>query len=501
MRGGGYFPLKSCHNATAATPCSEVWHVAPRAESSEMNESLLMPLMALTIGGGVVSSLFIGGLIPGTFPYLSRQVRSLSKQERLSALQGLGNLGSEKAARLLCTALNHHELDMRRVAIESLAQTRNPMAIEPLGAVLADPNAALRRAAAMGLAHFDDPRVTELHCLALKDSDEQVVAASALALARRKEPAAIEPLCRALFGSPEIARVVSQALVKYGMDAFETLCRLLPEAGAVSGERIIDVMRAISPEASIEPLMQALSTTKVEATVKAAIRALSALNPPGLPERLSALVLDPQAHGRSEAIGALRALESPQGTAAIAKVLADPNPELRRIAASALAGQSDPTVIEALCAALTDADKDVVRYACQALGNQRDRRILRAFFLALYPEDGPTLIAQLEETLKRSLEEVTSVNAFLAVLERWAGASARFDDQVGRYVMQSAIILLNPRIVRGFRDLTATVLVFKGMEWTSDTTEDRLHPLAAETLEFIRSPREVRQFQAIRSHA
>jgi HEAT repeat protein len=466
-----------------------------------MNETLLLPLMALTIGGGVVSSLFIGGLIPGTFPYLSRQIRSLSKQDRLAALQGLGGLGGEKAARLLCSMLNHHELDMRRVAVESLARTGSPLAIEPLGGVLTDSNPTLRRAAAMGLASLDDPRVSGLLCQVLKDSDEQVVAAAAMALARRKDPAAIEPLCRALFGAPEIAQVVSKALVRYGMDAFETLCRLLPEAGAVSGERIIDVMRAISPEASIDPLLKALSNTKVEATVKAAIRALSALNPPGLLEHLSRIVLEGQALGRIEAIAALRALDHPDGIVAIAKVLADPNPELRRAAAASLAGYSDPQVIEALCAALADGDKDVVRYAAHALGMQRDRRILRSFFLALYPQDGPAVVETLENALKRSLDELASVDDFLPVLERWAGASSRQDDQTARYLMQSALILLNAKIVRGFRDLTATVLIVKGQEWSSVTSEDRLHPLAAETVEFIRSPREVRQFQAIKSHA
>ena len=195
-----------------------------------MNETMLMPLVALTIGGGVVSSLFIGGLIPGTFPYLSRQIRSLSKQERMSGLQGLGRLGSTKATNLLITILNHHELDMRRVAVESLAMTGSQAAIEPLGTVLSDANPFIRRAAAMGLASFDEPRATEFLCQALKDSDEQVVAASALALAHRKDPAAIEPLCRALSGNPEISRVIAKALEKYGMEAFETLCRLLPEA-------------------------------------------------------------------------------------------------------------------------------------------------------------------------------------------------------------------------------------------------------------------------------
>jgi HEAT repeat protein len=466
-----------------------------------MNETLLMPLVALTIGGGVVSSLFIGGLIPGTFPYLSRQIRSLSKQDRLAGIQGLGRLGGEKALNLLCSLLNHHELDMRRVAVESLAMTGSLGAIEPLGTVLEDSNPFIRRAAALGLAAFDEPRATELLCQALKDSDEQVVAAAALAIAHRKDPASIEPLCRALSGSAEIARVISKALTKFGMEAFDTLCRLLPEAGAVSGERMIEVMREINAEACVEPLLQTLATARVEATVKAAIRALSALNPPDLLERLCTIVRDPQALGRMDAITALRAIDHPQGIAAIAQVLADPDPELRRAAVMALAGHSAPSVTEALCGALADPDADVVRYAAHSLGAQRDARILRCFFLALYPLDGEAVIQVLENALKRPLEELDSAMDFLPLLERWAGPSARQDDQTARYSMQSALILLHGRIVRGFRDLTATVLVFKGQEWSSVTSEERLHPLAASTVEFLRSPREVRQFQAIKAHS
>lgn len=464
-----------------------------------MNDTLLLPLMALAIGSGVVSSLFLGGLIPGTFPHLSRQVRSLSKQERLSALIGLGRLGGEKATNLLCSMLNHHELDMRRVAVEGLAMTGSPRAIEPLGTVLSDSHPVIRRAAAMGLARFEEPRATELLCQALKDADEQVIGAAAVALAQRKDPAAIEPLCRALSASAEISETIAQALTRFDMDALETLCRLLPEAGAVSGERMIDVMCAISPEAAVEPLMQTLANAKVEATVKAAIRALTTLNPPGLVEQLSQLLLDARAQGRLEAIAALRTLDHPQGIAAIAQVLADPNPELRRAAVLALAGHSNPGVIEALCAALADPDADVVRYAAQALGSMRDPRILRNFFLALYPLDAEAVIQAVENALKRPLEDLESALDFLPVLERWAGPSARQDDQTARYPMQSALILLHGRVVRGFRDLTSTVLVFKGMEWTSVTSEERLQALAGTTVEFIRTPREVRQFQAIKS--
>ena len=465
-----------------------------------MNEPLLMPLMALTIGSGVVSSLFIGGLIPGTFPYLSRQIRSLSKHDRISGLQGLGRLGSAKATNLLISVLNPPELDMRRVAVESLAMTGSPAALEPLGTTLSDSNPAIRRTAAVGLAGFEGERATEFLCQALKDADEQVVAAAALALTQRRDLAAIEPLCRALSGNAEIARVIMKALERFGMEAFETLCRLLPEAGAVSGERMIEVMRAISPEESVEPLMQALASARVEATIKAAIRALSALNPPGLMERLCRIVVDPQALGRLEAIDALRAIDHPQGIAAIAQVLSDHDPALRRMAVLALSGHSDPSVIEALCKALSDEDRDVVRFAAQALGNQRDRRILRSFFLALYPLDGENVVHVVENALKRPLEDLDSALDFLPVLERWAGPSARQDDQTARYIMQSALILLHGRLVRGFRDLTSTVLVFKGMDWSSVTSEDRLHPLASSTVEFIRSPREVRQFQNLKTH-
>src|SRR5690606_37551024 len=133
----------------------------------------------------------------------------------------------------LCTLINHHELDMRRVALESLAMTGSPKAIEPLGSALVDSNPFIRRAAALGLASFEQSRATELLCQALKDEDEQVVGAAALALARRRDPASIEPLCRALAGNADIARVIARALSQFGMEAFETLCRLLPEAGAV----------------------------------------------------------------------------------------------------------------------------------------------------------------------------------------------------------------------------------------------------------------------------
>lgn len=463
-----------------------------------MNESLLMPLVALAVGAGVVSSLFLGGHIPGTYPYLSRQVRSLSKQERLSALIGLGRLGGEKATNLLITMLNHPELDMRRVAIESLARTGAPAALEPLGTLLDDASPSLRRTAAMGLAAFKHPRATELLCQALKDPDEQVVTAAALALAQRQDPATIEPLCRALTSSAEIARVVMKALEKFGMEAFDTLCRLLPEAGPVSSERIIEVMRAINPEASVDPLMQTLSHGRLEATVRAAIRALTALNPPGLVDRLSQLLRNPQALGRAEAITALRELNHPQGIAAIAHVLSDPDPELRRTAVMALNGQTDPAVIEALCKALSDEDWEVVRLAAQSLGQVRDRRILRTFFLALYPLDGESAIQAVEGALMRPLEDLDSALDFLPVLERWAGSSSRQDDPTARHYMQSALILLHGRIVRGFRDIFSTVLIFRGLEWSSPTQENCLHPLAVSALEFLRSTREVRQFQNLK---
>lgn len=465
-----------------------------------MNEALLFPVVALTVGGGLVTGMFIGGLIPATFPYLSRQVRSLNKNERLTAIYGLGRLGGHRASSLLYTLLNHHELDMRRAAIESLASTQDPAVIEAIGSALTDTVPLIRRAAAIGLSSFGDLRATQLLCFALRDTDEQVVSAAAVALARRKDPTSIEPLCWALASSTEIAQAVSHALADFGMEAFDTLVRLLPEAGAISGERMIGVMLEIDPEGSIDPLMRVVANGKVQVTVKAAIRALTSLKAPGLVPLLCDMLLDHEALGRAEAIEALQELGAPEGIIAITQVLRDSDPHLRRAAAQALADRTEPEVIGALCSALSDEDPAVARDAAQALGSKRDRRILKSMLLALYPLDGETVLQSLEEAIKRPVDELDSASDFLHVLERWAGPNSRQDDQTARFTMQSVLILLLGPDVRGFRDLTSTVLVFKGKEWTSVTREERLHPLAAESLKFLRGQRDVQAFQSGRAH-
>lgn len=461
-----------------------------------MNEALIFPVVALTVGGGLVTGMFIGGLIPATFPYLNKQIRSLNKSERLSAVYGLGRLGGHRATSLLYTLLNHHELDMRRASIESLAATKDPSVIEPIGSALTDTVPLIRRAAAIGLSGFEDLRATELLCVALRDTDEQVVSAAAVALAHRKDPTSIEPLCRALASSTEIAHAVGRALVDFGMEAFDTLVRLLPEAGAISGERMISVMMEINPEASIEPLKQVLASAKVQVTVKAAIRALTSLKAPGLVSQLCNLLLDHEALGRADAIEALQELGDPEGITAIIQILRDADPHLRRSAVQALTDRTEPEVIGALCSVLADEDPAVARDSALALGTKRDRRILKSMLLALYPLDGESVVRVIGEAIKRPVDELDSAGDFLQVLERWAGPNSRQDDQTARFYMQSALILLLGPDVRGFRDLTSTVLVFKGHEWTSITREERLHPLAAESLKFLRGQRDVRTFQS-----
>lgn len=106
--------------------------------------------------------------------------------------------------------MNHSYPRVRGAAIELLAQTGDPRALEPLARALEDPEKQLRRDAALALGKSGDSRALDPLTRAMEDPEPSVVMAVARALGKFRDGKSRQALGKALKLSSQLAR--SEAL-------------------------------------------------------------------------------------------------------------------------------------------------------------------------------------------------------------------------------------------------------------------------------------------------
>lgn len=129
-------------------------------------------------------------------PDLSRpRGQDLRKSKFYTAVEALGHLGGERAARALPALLDRVRGDdeLGEVII-ALGQTKHPIAFEPILRFLEDERPVIREAAAIALGELGDKRAVEPLISKLYDDHESVRSEAAVALIDLKDRRAVEPL-------------------------------------------------------------------------------------------------------------------------------------------------------------------------------------------------------------------------------------------------------------------------------------------------------------------
>ncbi|MGH9755422.1 MAG: HEAT repeat domain-containing protein [Blastocatellia bacterium] len=266
--------------------------------------------------------------------------------------QQAGSAQEDRAAEALLPILQSASWDVRKAAVERLAQFRGGRAAELLITALKDEHVQVREQAVIGLGIRQDERLAEPLIVALADRDWQVREQAAIALGRTKDERAVEPLLKALLDSEWAVREqAARSLGATGRErAVEPLINALLDQHGQVREAAAKSLGIIGDRRALEPLSQALQDADEQVRKKAA----------------EALGLLKQSSGESS-MGALRPpLEkqggvtpdqtmNQQGTAAESlRALHSSNPAERAIAACSLGRLGAVEAIPALVNLLGD---------------------------------------------------------------------------------------------------------------------------------------------------
>jgi HEAT repeat protein len=306
-------------------------------------------------------------------------------------------LAAKRDAQSLIKALAYKDASIRIAAANALAPLKDPLAVEPLTALLKDESNGVRRAAVASLAARGGSRVVGPLVGALQDPSPEVRAEAAKAVYKHLMTDPDQETRRATAAALGLVRTA---------DAVEPLVKAIMDSDEGVRLAAIKALQAIGDVRAVVPLIVALAheQTRHKTTGRSSLAV----------ERAASQALDALCD-TSAAIGPLRT------------ALAHDEDDAREIAVKHLARIADPAVANSLLTALTDRDATVRRTAARGLAEtgwlpQRDEMGAR-YWAALRewrrcPECGPAaiplLVASFEtvDVLERTdiLEALASLN-------------------------------------------------------------------------------------------
>ena len=248
----------------------------------------------------------------------------------------IAQLEAKRDVKGLIKALVYKDAGVRIAAADALGPIRDPIAVEPLTALIGDQDAGVRRAAVRALSARGGVRVVEPLMAALKDPDPEVRAVAAQAVYRR------------LMTDPDqdARKMTATALGRLkAADAVEPLVKAIMDPDETVRVASIRSLAAIGNIAAVDPLIVLLAQEQRRARQTG--RSSLAV------ERAAALALDVLCNEN-----AIEALQT---------ALGHDDAEVRELAVKRLARIGSPAVSKALESRLDDADPVIRRSAARGL--------------------------------------------------------------------------------------------------------------------------------------
>ena len=279
----------------------------------------------------------------------------------------------------LMETLRSADANLRAAAAQLLGVRREHDVADALVAVLVDPETDVRKAAMMSLAQLRDPRIVgPLLELLFTDQSELagVDGSIAWALGAVGTPEAVFALISALDESEDRQDTVVEGLIRTGPAAVAPLASVLESADQAFQVSIGRVLVAIGP-ASIEEAVRLLDSPA--RTVAAEIlRALGEEAEQVVIARLTSAA----APEREAAVFVLQGIGTARSVEPLLSLLADANADVRAAAIVALIAIGEPSV-DHLVVALSSEDPQVRAAAAQALGQIGMHRAIDVLIAAL----------------------------------------------------------------------------------------------------------------------
>jgi HEAT repeat protein len=249
----------------------------------------------------------------------------------------IAQLEAKRDTQGLIKALLFKDAAIRMAAADALAPLKDPLAVEPLAALLRDEHAGVRRAAVGALAERGGVRVVEPLVAALNDPDPEVQDVAAHAVFKRLMTDPDQETRRGTataLGKIRWSDAVGP-LVKAVMDADESV-----RLASIRALQAIDDVYAVLPLIIVQAHEQVRQKTTGRSSLvveRAAAQALEALcDDRAIPQLRTALAHD-DADVREIAVKRLARIPSPQIVDALAAAIDDRDPVVRRTAARGLA--------------------------------------------------------------------------------------------------------------------------------------------------------------------
>ncbi|MBO0859413.1 MAG: HEAT repeat domain-containing protein [Chloracidobacterium sp.] len=202
--------------------------------------------------------------------------------ESNGAGQQTGSVQDDSSAESLLPNLQSASWEVRKTAVDRLAQIRGARADELLIAALKDEDARVRKQAVIGLGVREDKRLVWPLIAALTDHDWQAREQAAIALGKIDYESAVESPLKALLDSEWAVREqAAQAMELVGQErAVELLINALQDRHEQVREAAAKSLGIIGDRRAMEPLIQALQDAD-EQVRKKAIEALGLLKQSG----------------------------------------------------------------------------------------------------------------------------------------------------------------------------------------------------------------------------
>lgn len=296
------------------------------------------------------------------------ELKAKDPEIRRRAVVTLGEMKDPRAVEPLIAALGDEQMSVQVAAVQALANIGAP-AVQPLIAGLNAPSLEVRRFAARALGEIKDPRAVEPLIAALNDPHVRKETISALV--KIKDPRAVEPLIAALkqgFGSSAARHQSSNSPTQGPILALKDVLVALP-----SGDSM--VARALKGfgAPAVEPLIDALKDPYPGVRLQVTWALGGTGDPRAVEPLVATAVKDPDSDVRGNAAKALEGITDPRAVQPLVAALRNSDSRVRLGAARALGNIGAPAV-EPLIAALKERNSGVRYSAAMALGRIQDPR-------------------------------------------------------------------------------------------------------------------------------
>ncbi|MGH8887873.1 MAG: HEAT repeat domain-containing protein, partial [Egibacteraceae bacterium] len=314
-------------------------------------------------------------------PALTELLQHPEASVRREAALALGKLGDDRAAAPLLALLRDSDTASWRDAVRQLGRLGERQCFPVLLRWVGDHEAKVRRAATSALwetlLESGDERAVDPLLKLLDDADAYVRSSAAYALGRSGDERAVGPLLKLLDDAQGRVRCGAAYALRCCGDkrAVEPLLKLLGDANGNVRNLAAYALGNYDDERAVEPLLEHLADLDGWVHVMAT-HTLGELGDERAVEPLLKLLGDADAEVRAVAAQALGKLGDERAVDPLLGLLADIDVHVREAAAHALSKLGGQRTIEPLLNLLEDGDAGVRQRVAEALGESGDRRVV-----------------------------------------------------------------------------------------------------------------------------